>query len=211
MAIAMKTDGEALLVAILDDPCDDALRLIYADWLDEDGQPERARYIREQILSDPEGCRPRLHHYAQRIWPDSITSLVGKKGEYPDGWDWQWRRGFVESVRCPLDSWLEHGPQIVRAHPVTKVESTDKTPGVAKTSGGAANVSEWPHGWWPAERGILSTITLPVGLWNRLPTGYAAFAAGEICKIYSSRKTACNALSIACLAWAKLPEVERCV
>ena len=36
------------LRAILDDPDDDGVRLVYADWLDEHGQPERAEFIRVQ-------------------------------------------------------------------------------------------------------------------------------------------------------------------
>ena len=40
--------GEDFLAAILEAPDDDAPRLVYADWLDEHGQPERAEFIRVQ-------------------------------------------------------------------------------------------------------------------------------------------------------------------
>src|ERR1051325_10099572 len=40
---------EAFVQAILDQPDDDTLRLVFADWLDEHGQPERAEFIRVQI------------------------------------------------------------------------------------------------------------------------------------------------------------------
>src|SRR5689334_17143665 len=36
------------LQAIYQDPADDAVRLIYADWLEENGRPERAEFIRLQ-------------------------------------------------------------------------------------------------------------------------------------------------------------------
>ncbi len=39
----------AFVQAILDQPDDDAVRLVYADWLDENGQSERAEFIRVQI------------------------------------------------------------------------------------------------------------------------------------------------------------------
>src|SRR5262245_10972802 len=42
------TDPEALLQAILADPEDDAIRLVYADYLEERGEPERAEFIRVQ-------------------------------------------------------------------------------------------------------------------------------------------------------------------
>src|SRR5262249_17951831 len=40
---------EAFLAAIVEDPDDDTPRLVYADWLDEHDQPERAEFIRLQI------------------------------------------------------------------------------------------------------------------------------------------------------------------
>lgn len=45
----MSDDGPALLRAILEAPADDAPRLVYADWLEENGQTERAEFIRTQI------------------------------------------------------------------------------------------------------------------------------------------------------------------
>ena len=42
------SDAPALLAAIRAAPDDDAPRLVYADWLDEHGQPERAEFIRLQ-------------------------------------------------------------------------------------------------------------------------------------------------------------------
>jgi uncharacterized protein (TIGR02996 family) len=42
-------DELALLEAIRDDPQDDAVRLIYADWLEDQGRNERAEFIRLQI------------------------------------------------------------------------------------------------------------------------------------------------------------------
>jgi len=43
------SDESALLAAIRAAPEDDAPRLVYADWLDEHGQPERAEFIRVQV------------------------------------------------------------------------------------------------------------------------------------------------------------------
>ena len=42
------SDASALLAAIRAAPEDDAPRLVYADWLEEHGQPERAEFIRAQ-------------------------------------------------------------------------------------------------------------------------------------------------------------------
>lgn len=58
------SDRDALLAAILSDPADDLPRLIYADWLNENGESERAEFVRVQVESSR--CKPcdQLH-----CWP----------------------------------------------------------------------------------------------------------------------------------------------
>lgn len=41
--------GKALFQAILDEPDENAPRLVYSDWLEENGEPDRAEFIRLQI------------------------------------------------------------------------------------------------------------------------------------------------------------------
>jgi uncharacterized protein (TIGR02996 family) len=43
------TDGDLLLARVIADPACDAVRLVYADWLEENGQPERAEFVRVQV------------------------------------------------------------------------------------------------------------------------------------------------------------------
>ena len=52
------SDGEALLAAILSHPEEDAPRMIFADWLDENNQHDRAEFIRVQVLQP---ARQRVH------------------------------------------------------------------------------------------------------------------------------------------------------
>jgi uncharacterized protein (TIGR02996 family) len=47
------SDRDALLAAIRQSQDDDAPRLVYADWLDEHGDPDRAEFIRLQVEIDP--------------------------------------------------------------------------------------------------------------------------------------------------------------
>lgn len=52
------TAEAAVLAAILANPADDTPRLVYADWLDEHNQPERAEFIRVQIgLANTGRCK----------------------------------------------------------------------------------------------------------------------------------------------------------
>lgn len=59
-------DERAMLAAVCADPGDDTVRLAYADWLDERGQPgdaDRAEFIRVQVeLARLGGCDPVCSH-----------------------------------------------------------------------------------------------------------------------------------------------------
>src|SRR5438067_1670461 len=92
--------GDALLEAIRDEPSNDGLRRIYADWLEDNGEPDRADFIRLQLAlarlpeDDPARLalltRERgllLRH--ERDWTLGLRHLA-------DGW--QFRRGFVDEV-----------------------------------------------------------------------------------------------------------------
>lgn len=50
---AIESDRAALLASVLANPDDDAPRLVMADWFDENGEPERAEFIRLQVKLAP--------------------------------------------------------------------------------------------------------------------------------------------------------------
>ena len=57
------THDDAFLQAIIDVPEDDLPRLVYADWLEEHGQAERAELIRVQVqLARLADQRPRTRY-----------------------------------------------------------------------------------------------------------------------------------------------------
>src|SRR4051794_16651783 len=98
---SMSADG--LLKDIIENPEDDAPRLIYADWLDDNGEAERAEFIRAQIeLSRTSERAPRRKELLAReaelwerhgeSWRSQLPALRGVK--------WlDWSRGFVWGVR----------------------------------------------------------------------------------------------------------------
>jgi uncharacterized protein (TIGR02996 family) len=111
---------QAFLQAICEDPDDDAVRLIYADWLDEHGQPERAEFIRVQI----ELARlPRWHRRWQECLAHQRHLLVGDASGLPPllgdiGWG-QFGRGFMEGVwTSSVKEFLGHAKTIFAAAPV---------------------------------------------------------------------------------------------
>jgi uncharacterized protein (TIGR02996 family) len=174
-------DADALLAAILAEPDDDGPRLVYADWLEEHGEPARAEFVRVQLaLAGPcplagAGCL--RQSTCEHCWP-----LRRREGELlearaPSGWlnrlEWvgpvlaphahggSWvvpfRRGFVESVACTAADWLAHADGILAAQPVEQVRLAD-----------------WPESNW---RGSLlrREVCLPGRTW----VGYRDVPRGE--------------------------------
>jgi uncharacterized protein (TIGR02996 family) len=112
----------ALIAAIRAAPDDDAPRLVYADWLDEHGQPERAEFIRVQCelaRRDAPDLRSReaellaAHH-------DAFAGLL----LFP-GLRFRFRRGFITGF-------LAHGGFLGRHSPVRRELFPSLFPGRAR-------------------------------------------------------------------------------
>jgi uncharacterized protein (TIGR02996 family) len=114
---------DAFLTAILADPDDDAPRLIYADWLDEQGRPERAEFIRVQcdLARRPEGDSRRGELQArerallavhEKDWAAPLVGLVLR---------WTFYRGFVWGVTLQPRQFLSHADTLFGLAPVRAV------------------------------------------------------------------------------------------
>jgi uncharacterized protein (TIGR02996 family) len=94
------THDDAFLQTILETPADDTPRLIYADWLEEHGDPERAEFIRAQVelarLPDEDSRRAPLEARAQQLLDKHRDEWVEPLGPWGEGC--VFRRGFVEEV-----------------------------------------------------------------------------------------------------------------
>lgn len=153
------SDRAALLAAIRQFPEEDAPRLIYADWLDEHGESERAEFIRVQIelaRLHTCACAPSLFMHPNCLVCDSVHALynrrhrllnnlydefrpnvphswaVGMDGDLPDDEfapGSSVSRGFTEMIRCSAADWLAHADAILAEHPVRRVRLTDRTAG----------------------------------------------------------------------------------
>ena len=98
---------DALLNAIFATPEADLPRLVYADFLEENGQAERAEFIRLMCDLSSGKCVERirlLHNEFGREWFDTglESSLYGPSGGNPSH---VVSRGFVGAVRCELWWW----------------------------------------------------------------------------------------------------------
>lgn len=102
------SDEAALLAAILAHPDEDTPRLMYADWLDEHGQPERAEFIRIQCRPDAdEAAEQRVAELEERNRAKWLAGLPHFHSAR-----WRFRRGFPEHLDAAcghLLSWRRGG------------------------------------------------------------------------------------------------------
>jgi uncharacterized protein (TIGR02996 family) len=119
-------DHLPFLRAIAQSPHDDLPRLVYADALEESGEPElvaRAHFIRGQIALA--GMEPRSAEY-----PPLFEMIERFKELYHDTWLWdlpeylrlqrpmEWVRGFIQQMEATLPELAKHGREIFDACPI---------------------------------------------------------------------------------------------
>src|SRR6516162_2062254 len=92
---------QGFLQAIIESPDDDTPRLVFADWLDDHDQPQRAEFIRVQIerarLSEDDAKQSELRERENSLletcreaWLEPIPACMREFARF--------RRGFVERV-----------------------------------------------------------------------------------------------------------------
>jgi uncharacterized protein (TIGR02996 family) len=120
------TDGGALLAAVLEHPGDDTPRLVYADWLDDRGERDRADLIRVQCEIARFGLVRRKGPRRARLFARERELLRGGVfGPAAPGVLTFYRRGFPEVVRPTLAAWQAHAPALLAAHPLERVDIAD--------------------------------------------------------------------------------------
>jgi uncharacterized protein (TIGR02996 family) len=138
---------QAFLSDITENPTDDTPRLVYADWLDDQGEPERAELIRVQCrrarlaVDDPE----------QGVLAARETDLLARHesawlAALPALHEVTWvafRRGFVESVFLDsAEAFLRHAPVLFATAPIRCVQIGQIDPSGAKGLAGSVNLGQ---------------------------------------------------------------------
>jgi uncharacterized protein (TIGR02996 family) len=120
------TEAGAFMRAIIDRPDDDSPRLIYADWLEENGETERAEFIRLQCARSSArtqtSVRPEavlremdlLEHY-QAQWTPRIAQLAKSLQA-------SFNRGFIEHVLVEARAFVAGADQLFAQSPVRSVQ-----------------------------------------------------------------------------------------
>lgn len=181
-------------------------RLVTADWLEENGEWERAALIRGFAETGSalrvSGNDGTTLYFGQRIGlPIQIFSdryLVGfpRPADVVVSSD-----GLVFATECPLAWWLAHGPDLCRRHPVREVAIT----GVGPLRRPA--FSRWSWGREMAADARLPPAlpaVLPAAIFDRLELGsMTGMIPGTATSEYHSPKTALEDLNTTALRWAE--------
>ncbi len=123
----------ALLRTVCESPEDDAPRLVFADWLDENGEPERAEFVRVQCEIARLNPGPTEHRKAANmlaryrkgapvplkaktpavlllreslLLSDSRSGLDWLAADFPRACTYRWFRGFISALTLSAANWL---------------------------------------------------------------------------------------------------------
>ncbi len=123
------THEEAFIRAIRETPEDDVPRLIYADWLEERGQSDRAEFIRIQCRlassveegQEQSALLKRAEELLRRHWNEWVGPLRAIVGPWRDRYGEHWigqeyhpdalhrfQRGFVDTLALDAEDFLRH-------------------------------------------------------------------------------------------------------
>src|SRR5262245_30371450 len=115
------THDDAFLQDITSHPQDDTPRLIYADWLEEHGQPERAQFIRVQIRLARPGLDAlqweQLHRREQELLREYDQEWLAGLPKW-DGITWGFHRGFPGAVQATFAAFQAHAEELFRLMPL---------------------------------------------------------------------------------------------
>jgi len=116
----MSTDGDALRQAILAQPDDDVLRLVYADWLEENGQSDRGAFIRAQVwAAQTEPYSPDARRHAatyRRLLKTHREEWIRPLGQRVAGGSFV--RGFVEHAQVNAATFPQHAADLFALEPI---------------------------------------------------------------------------------------------
>lgn len=193
---------------IIENPKDDVVRLIFADWLEEHGgQSSFANLIRVQIeldhlgyqcldlprnkpcgLSDCRTCE--LRQLETLLMKEVVEPTITKLSRR--GIVLKHRRGFVWSAKMTLTHWLEIGPLMVRLHPLETIIISNKKPLLLGSLYGWY-MPEPPFHWNAAD-------DLPSSVWSML-TDFTN-QDDDCWKLYTKHEEAIDALEKATIRYA---------
>jgi uncharacterized protein (TIGR02996 family) len=125
---------DAFLQTILENPDDDTPRLVFADWLEEQGNP-RGTFIRLQ-------CQRAMMTQYDAGWKETLAQEAALLRQFEPDWskpvlrlvdEVHYRRGFIEHVRVSATKLLNNAARLFRVAPICSIRMSrvDRLPEVA--------------------------------------------------------------------------------
>jgi len=115
-------DEQAFLQTIIADPSDDAPRLVFADWLEEHGDP-RGEFIRVQCelarLPEDDPHYSALKDREDALFEKHRQALSGPLAPWVI--DVRFERGLPELIVLKTAEWLKHSEEILRLAPIRQL------------------------------------------------------------------------------------------
>lgn len=121
---------QALMLGVCEEPADDLRRMIFADFCEENGEEDLARFIRLSLKLQDDWLKMDVECLSllkkkkrnlsnRQIWASPLSRLYTQQWEPRDSWFW---RGFVNTASSSYTRWMEHGEQVVKELPIEKLE-----------------------------------------------------------------------------------------
>lgn len=119
-------ERDALLAAVLAQPDEDLPRLVFADWLEEHGEVDRATFIRAQIeakRAEPFSLAAQLADQQANLllimnWDQWVTPLGDSVRSFRFG------RGFIDELTVEPSEFRTAAPILLAAHPIQELKLT---------------------------------------------------------------------------------------
>lgn len=203
---AIESDRRSFLRAICENPADDVSRLVYADWLEENGEQRAAEFIRTQCAGELAtirlssltgidwalGCEPHQCAMSAERGRAVATTLDNRRFVFT--------RGMISRIELPCMLFTRMAAALFADHPITEVRLTDKQP--AETA--MEDENEW--GWYrspqsPNAYQSLAHHVLPSAIWeavDKLPDGVF-----QSWKYFVTTEFAHASVSTACVSYGR--------
>jgi uncharacterized protein (TIGR02996 family) len=114
------------LAEIRERPDDDAPRLVYADWLDDHGDSDRAEFVRAQVrlaaLPEWDPQRFELEERALDLLAEHRDRWLAHLPRWARAEELEFRRGTLESARLTPSVFLRHGERLAQLVPLTRLQ-----------------------------------------------------------------------------------------
>lgn len=211
--IEMMGDRAALLQNVLRDPDDDVARLVFADWLEENGHSEMAKYIRNEVAAKSRTYFVRkMNKWAVDTQSSarSVTHMLSVETELLEETRSKecllvvgFSRGFISHVELTFEDFMRQFHWLYLFQPVVSVHFSDLEPySVVERH---LNSFRWFASGTDLPEGVPSNCILPKHLFYNLKSGtkYEYNYSDEWCWNFQSYQDAMDSLSQAAVNFGR--------